>query len=88
PHAYFEQIPEPMLIFARLSKGVDFDAPDDRPVDKIFMLLGGKRDHTQHLMIMARLSRMLKDTGFRQTLDTAGQPGAVLDAVRDVESRH
>ena len=88
PHCYFEKIPEPMIIFARFSTPVDFQAADGELVRMVFLLLGPKRNDTEHLMILARLSRLLKDGSFKARLLEAASGADVIEAVRDVENRH
>ena len=49
--------------FARLDKGVDFDAADDQPVDLVFLLLAPESAGADHLRALARVSRLLRDEG-------------------------
>ncbi len=88
PHVYFEAIPEPVIVFTRLIRPVDYDSPDGRPVDKIFLLMGPKRNNTEYLRILARLAHLFKDSGFLEKLSAAETNGAVIKAVTDVECRH
>lgn len=88
PHAYFSELDRTMVVYARLSPPLDFDAPDGRRVDKVFMLVGPKRRPTEHLMILARISHLIRDTDFLARLENALSGQEVMDAVRAVESRH
>ena len=88
PHVYFEKLPKPMLLFARFQRTVDFESQDGIPVDKFFLLMGPKRDNTEHLRILARLARLLKDEEFIAALKQAQSPEDILAAVKDVETRH
>lgn len=88
PHAYIDQVEDPMLLFARLPDPIDFGAEDREPVDKVFLLVGPKRDNTEHLMILARLSRLLRDDGFCGQLDEIETPAQFVEAVKSVENKH
>lgn len=88
PHCYFEAFSKPIVVFARLVEPIDFSAEDGQPVNKLFLLIGPKRDNTEHLMILARIARLLKDAGFRSLLDTMTSAREFVEAVRRVESRH
>ena len=88
PHAYYENLSEPMIAFARLIRPIDFEADDKMPVDKIFFLVGRKRNDTEHLMILARLARLLKDEKFRNQLDSLSSGAELMEAINEVESRH
>jgi mannitol/fructose-specific phosphotransferase system IIA component (Ntr-type) len=88
PHVYSQHFSEPMIVFAKLATPVEFGEHDDQPVDKIFLLVGPKRDETEFVMVIARLSRLLRDREFYTLLEAATSPNEVIVAVKDVEERH
>ena len=88
PHAYFDAVTQPLVIFCRLSKGITFGVKDGKLVDKFFLVVGPKRSDTKHLMILARLSRLLRDKSFIEQLDSCSSGDEFITAVSDVESRH
>lgn len=61
PHLHIGGLKEPMNIFIRLKTGVDFNAPDNLPVDIICLLLTPEREGAAYLRTLARISRMLRD---------------------------
>lgn len=64
-------------VLARLETPVDYDAIDNLPVDIIFMLLApAESKTTQHLKMLAQISRFLKDT----------KTCAAIRATREAES--
>lgn len=63
PHARLKSAPRIMGYFARLDKGVDFDAADGQPVDLVFLLLAPEDAGADHLRALARVSRLLRDEG-------------------------
>jgi PTS system nitrogen regulatory IIA component len=55
-------------------KGVKFDALDGEPVHILFLLLAPADSAGPHLKALARISRLLKDKYFRDTLrNTSGK---------------
>lgn len=63
PHARFGKLAELHGVFVELQNPVDFDAPDDRPVDLFFVLLAPAQEgNVEHLRAMARVSRLLRDS--------------------------
>ncbi len=88
PHAYFDEIPEPLIVFARLKKPVTFGSEPPHKVDKVFLMAGPYRNDTEHLMILARLSRLLKDESFRERLATLSSGKEFVEVVNQAESRH
>jgi mannitol/fructose-specific phosphotransferase system IIA component (Ntr-type) len=88
PHAYFDEIPEPLIVFARLKKAVAFGSQPPQKVDMVFLMAGPYRNDTEHLMILARLSRLLKDESFRKRLAGLTSGKEFVDAVNQAERRH
>lgn len=71
PHARMPGLTEPLACVIRLDKAVEFDAPDDEPVDILVFLLVPKTAHQQHLETLAEIAEMLSDAGQRQRLREA-----------------
>lgn len=62
PHARFAKLNTLKSVFVGLQHPVDFDAPDDKPVDMLFVLLAPAQGNAEHLRAMARVSRLLRNT--------------------------
>lgn len=62
PHARFGKLDRLVSLFVRMQSPVDFDAPDDAPVDLLFVLLAPAEGNADHLRAMARVSRLLRDS--------------------------
>ena len=75
PHARMPGVDGIAGYFARLEKGVDFDAADGAPVDLVFLLLAPEDAGADHLRALARVSRLMRDDGrcakLRATSDAA-----------------
>jgi PTS system nitrogen regulatory IIA component len=63
PHARIPDLEAIHGVFMRLEKPVDFDAPDEQPVDVVFALLAPEDAGADHLRALARVSRVLRDNG-------------------------
>lgn len=62
PHVKIAKVTKLLGVLARLETPIDYDAVDDKPVDIIFMLLApSDAKTTQHLKMLAQISRFLKD---------------------------
>jgi mannitol/fructose-specific phosphotransferase system IIA component (Ntr-type) len=88
PHAYVADLPRNFILLARAPEGVDFGSTECGLVHIVFLLIGPKRDNREHLMILARIVRMLKDETFRRELESAPDGEALMRAVEDVDRRH
>lgn len=61
PHANVSNIEKPKVLVATLSKGLDFYAIDEQPVDVIFLLLAPNEKSSEHLQALALISRLLRN---------------------------
>jgi PTS system nitrogen regulatory IIA component len=57
-----------IVSFGRSKDGVDFNAMDGKPVHLFFLLMAPESTTGQHLKVLAKISRMLKDSKFRGNL--------------------
>jgi PTS system nitrogen regulatory IIA component len=78
PHAKLECIAnDPLLVFGRSRKGVDFNSLDDRTAHFFFLLISSDADVGAHLQTLARISRILKDQETRSDLLKASDAGSI-----------
>ena len=85
PHAQSEGVPETLLSLWRPRQSVDFDAMDKQPVDLIFMILGPRGIGNEHVKILAKISRLLHGSDFREKLRQADSPAGVMAVITEFE---
>jgi len=68
PHAKSDCIEKLVAAFGLSKKGVDFDSLDGEPAYIFFLLLAPQDSAGPHLKALARISRLLKDKYFRDSL--------------------
>lgn len=68
PHGKHSGLDDLMISFGRSPEGIDFDAMDGKPVHIFFLLMAPEKSTGQHLKVLAKISRMLKDGKFREDL--------------------
>jgi len=61
PHGRVAALQRIVSLFARLDQPIDFEAPDQEPVDLIFLLLAPEHAGADHLKALARISRLLRE---------------------------
>ena len=88
PHGKFPDIDSIVCIFARLDEPVDFDAVDDRPVDLLFLLLAPESAGADHLKALARISRLLRDTGAAEKLRASNDRSALFAILTEPAASH
>lgn len=78
PHGRIKGLKQAAGAFMRLSTPVPFDSPDGRPVDLLFVLLVPEQATEQHLQILSELAQRFSERAFREKLQAASDPAAVL----------
>ncbi len=71
PHGKLKALQSLLMGFGRSRGGVDFDAMDGKNAHLFFVLLAPEDSADGHLKMLARISRLLKDSVFRERLMNA-----------------
>ncbi len=79
PHGRIKGLKEARGAFMRLAAPVQFDAPDGKPVDTVFVLLVPEAATEQHLQLLSELAQMFSDKKFRDALAVAPDAKATHD---------
>ncbi|MBN2345997.1 MAG: PTS sugar transporter subunit IIA [Candidatus Aminicenantes bacterium] len=58
PHIFSDEFSEFILAMALVRQGIDFKAPDGRPVNLVFLIMSDDRDIGLHLKTLAHLARL------------------------------
>lgn len=77
PHGRIKGLKDTACACIRLKAPIDFDAPDNLPVDLVFILLAPATATDLHLQILGELAQMLSDAGFRERLRHAPDAAAL-----------
>jgi PTS system nitrogen regulatory IIA component len=83
PHAKTDQTQQVTAAFGLSRRGVQFDALDGEPAYIFFLLVAPPDAAGMHLKALARISRLLKDKFFRQSLRDVKEAAEVLKIIRD-----
>ena len=81
PHCRCAECRVPVAAFFATHTGVDFDAPDDEPVDLLFALAVPKHENRQHIEILGALARVFDDPANAAALRRAGSDRALYDTL-------
>lgn len=85
PHGALENLTRQLAAVLVCPDGVPFDAIDGRPVRILFAVVGPKRATGEHLKTLARISRLLRDPGFREKLLSTADRSEAFDLIRSAE---
>ncbi len=78
-HLHPSKIKMPSILFGRSAEGVDFDAPDNKPVNIFFMLL--LHNDKQHLFSLSYISKLIMNSGILDSFTSASNPEEIHTAL-------
>ncbi|MCF7709335.1 MAG: PTS sugar transporter subunit IIA [Verrucomicrobia bacterium] len=76
-------VQKPVIVFGRHSQGVPYGAVDNEPAKLFFLLVAPTV--SQHLQVLARLGRLLRNPRLRKELLIAERPERVIQLLGDAE---
>jgi len=85
PHGKSNAVDKLVAAFGRSEKGIDFASIDNQPVHLLFLLVAPIDSAGPHLMALARISRLLKNTDFRASLKKAKGRSEILEICESEE---
>ncbi|NOZ94048.1 MAG: PTS sugar transporter subunit IIA [Acidobacteria bacterium] len=83
PHCKLAGIKEIVVAIARFENGVDFHAPDGKPVRLMFVVLSPPDQPAAHLQVLSQIARVLKRKEIRQRLMEAEDAAAMARVVHE-----
>lgn len=82
PHASTDLITEVVGAFGRSSKGIDFDALDNQPVNLVMLFLVPQGQFQKHLHTLANIAKFLHNKDFRSALEEAKDSSGMLEIIQ------
>jgi PTS system nitrogen regulatory IIA component len=86
PHTSLESLQTQRAALILVRPGVEFDAIDQKPAHIIFGVVGPKRAASEHLKILAKVSRLLKSPETRRRLLEATGRDQAYSLIEEHES--
>lgn len=87
PHAKCDCVEKLIAAFGLSKKGVDFDSLDGEPAYIFFLLVAPQESAGPHLKALARISRLLKDKYFRDSLRACEDSKGVLNIISQEDEK-
>jgi PTS system nitrogen regulatory IIA component len=81
PHAKCDCVTSLIAAFGLSKKGVDFDSLDGEPAYIFFLLVAPQDSAGPHLKALARISRLLKDKYFRDSLRACADDKSIIKII-------
>ncbi|SMC26634.1 PTS IIA-like nitrogen-regulatory protein PtsN [Desulfacinum hydrothermale DSM 13146] len=82
PHGKIEDLDQLILSFGRSSAGIDFESMDGKPAHIFFLLVAPENCAGIHLRALAKIARLLNNSGVRKRLQTAASRDEIYAIIR------
>lgn len=87
PHAKSDSVQKLIAAFGLSKKGVDFDSLDGEPAHIFFLLVAPQDSAGPHLKALARISRLLKDKYFRDSLRACQNNESIIKIISQEDEK-
>jgi PTS system nitrogen regulatory IIA component len=88
PHGKLRGVTKIIGAFGRHAQGVDFDSLDGGPTQLFFVLVAPEDSASLHLKALARVSRLLKDSTFRDRLIAASNADEIFRLIKEEDTKY
>jgi nitrogen PTS system EIIA component len=88
PHGKLPGVTEVQAAFGRSPGGIDFESLDGGPTRLFFLLVAPEDSAGIHLKALARVSRLLKDAGFRERLLAGESRDELFRVIKEEDDKY
>jgi PTS system nitrogen regulatory IIA component len=85
PHARLSDLDKTMACFFRLKDAVNFEAPDNQPVDLVFTIIIPEEATEEHLLILSSLARMFSREEVCDAIRNAASKDEIAQIIQSAE---
>ena len=85
PHGKCNAVDRPGLAAMVIKDGVDFDSLDGEPVHLLFLIAAPDTEDNIHLEVLSKLSMMLMDDNFTQSLRNASSVDEFMEIINKAD---
>jgi len=85
PHARLENLDKTIGCLFRLKEPVNFEAPDNQPVDLVFTIIIPQEATEEHLMILSSLARIFSQTDVCEAIRGATSRDEIAQIIKSAE---
>ena len=85
PHARVPELDRTIGCFFRLKEPVNFDSPDEQPVDLVFTIVIPEEATEEHLLILSALAQLFSQADVRQSIRAATDKAEIEQIIQSAE---
>ena len=83
PHIFIEELDQTIIAIARIPKGIDFSAIDNKPVHLVCLILSNPESYHSHLNLLAYFAQKFQIPTFMDEILKAGSKKSILSMLFD-----
>lgn len=88
PHGKMKELDRILIAFGRSRQGIPFDSLDGKPAHYFFVLIAPEESAGLHLKALAKISRFIKDSEFKEHLSRASDAEALWKVIEAEDELH
>lgn len=88
PHVESDAVEGVVVALGISRQGIDFDAPDERPVRVYALIVAQKGQEGDYMSLLGRVARLFRNPAFRWQIEEASSPSEVLELIQEREAGH
>jgi len=85
PHARVAELEQTIGCFFRLKEAVNFESPDNQPVDLVFTIIIPEEATEEHLLILSSLARIFSQADVCQAIRAAANKEEIEQIIQSAE---
>lgn len=79
PHCRSKELTQPVVVFGRTESDVNFESIDGKAARIFFLLVAPENGENEHLHLLAKIARLMRDAVIRERLLALQTPAEVLE---------
>ncbi|MBW1911679.1 MAG: PTS sugar transporter subunit IIA [Deltaproteobacteria bacterium] len=83
PHLFIDELDQTIIAIARIPKGIDFSAIDNKPVHLVCLILSNPESYHSHLNLLAHFAQKFQIPTFMDEILKAGSKKSILSMLFD-----
>jgi Kef-type K+ transport system membrane component KefB/mannitol/fructose-specific phosphotransferase system IIA component (Ntr-type) len=88
PHARLEHLSKSLVVFARSAAGIEWNSPDGKPTNFIFLVLTPQKEDEVQLQILRSIAMTMGDGSIRERLHSSRGGDEIWDALHSKFTQH
>jgi fructose-specific phosphotransferase system IIA component len=87
PHGRSAEVTRSVVALGRTKKNVDFDSIDGQPTRLLFLLVAPENGTNEHLHLLSKIARLMRDADTRKGLLDASTPQDALQLIQAQDAK-